>query len=222
MLVFCIELCSPLEIKIAVAIFVSRTKHFGTLQYNVLDDVCIELLHRMIKIYDIIYYWILLWYFPSRTVHNQQSQVKLLFIVYLDHLLPDLPLLPDNLVIIHIKLHLPILLYIFILYPQLHWNVLFIEKTYSIHLLSWWNIHCWGHKISFPSWKPQDSLDHGSQVALEHSPEDLELRRRVRRVPRRRLAGEAADQHGLLVAEGLEAEPAMVGSHAALPNSSKR
>ncbi|KAF0888394.1 hypothetical protein E2562_014212 [Oryza meyeriana var. granulata] len=69
-----------------------------------------------------------------------------------------------------------------------------------------------------PSSPRQDSLNHGTHVALEYALRIFSFAGEYGRY----LAGEAAHQHGLLVAEGLEAEPAMVGSHASLPNSSKR
>lgn len=70
---------------------------------------------------------------------------------------------------------------------------------------------------------PHSRLDHGERVALEHAPEDAELRRRVGRVPGPGLAEEAAAvQHGLPVGEGVEAEGAVIRAHAALADSAER
>lgn len=74
---------------------------------------------------------------------------------------------------------------------------------------------------SCPSCTPYDSLKHGQWVRLHNALEDLELPVRVWRVPGLRLSEEAAVQDGLLVGEGVEAEGAMVGAHAALTNSSE-
>lgn len=67
----------------------------------------------------------------------------------------------------------------------------------------------------------QEGKDERDEAAVDQAPQDLLLLRRVRRVPGRRLAAETADQDGLLVAEAVEAELAMVGAHPALADSAE-
>ena len=67
----------------------------------------------------------------------------------------------------------------------------------------------------------QERQDERDEAAVDEAPQDLLLLRRVGRVPRRRLAAEAADQDRLLVAEAVEAELAVVAARPAVAHAAE-